>query len=76
MSHFKPVVRNINTHDLYFYNGENEFTNIRTGVTGKVSDTAAAKTFKINPELSILLNENPLIATLINKAQLTVEIIK
>ena len=72
---FKPVVRNIKTQDVYFYNGDNEFTNIRTGVTGKVSDKAAAKTFKINAELSLLLNEYPLIAELINKADLTTEII-
>lgn len=70
---FKPVVRNVNTKDIYFYNGNNEFTNIRTNVTGKVSDAAAQKTFKINPELSIMLNEYPLIAELINKTQMMIE---
>lgn len=73
MCHFKPVVRNIRTEDIYFYNGGNNFTNIRTGITGRVSDIAASKTFKISPELSILLNDYPLIAELINKADLTIE---
>ena len=72
---FKPVVRNKKTQDVYFYEGENTFTNIRTGIGGKVSDAAAQKTFSISPELSILLNEYPLIAELINKADLTTEII-
>ncbi len=70
---FKPVVRNLKTNDLYFYKGENEFQNIRTGVCGKVSDTAAQKTFGINPEMSILLNENPMIAEMINRLNLTYE---
>lgn len=72
---FKPVVRNLKTMDVYFYNGDNEFTNIRTGVTGKVSDTAAQNTFGISPELSIMLNEYPMVAKLINKMGLTTEII-
>lgn len=68
--HFKPVVRNIRTKDIYFYHGNNEFENIRTGKKGKVSDNAARNTFKINPELSVLLNEFPMIAVLINKIDL------
>lgn len=75
MSHFKPVVRNIKTNDIYFYNGENSFTNIRTGVSGKVSDKAAKETFKINPEMSILLNDFPLVATFIEKCDLKTQII-
>ena len=74
MSHFKPVVRNIRTKDIYFYKGNNEFENIRTGVSGKISDVAAQKTFRLNPELSALLNEFPMLATLINKLSLTVDL--
>lgn len=73
MSPFKPVVRNIRTKDIYFYKGDNEFENIRTGVSGKVTDVAAQKTFRLNPELSVLLNEFPILSTLINKLELTVE---
>lgn len=75
MCHFKPVVRSVKTKDLYFYNGGNEFTNIRTKVSGKVTDLAAQKTFKISPEMSILLNDYPMVAELINRLDLTTEII-
>lgn len=69
-SEFKPVVRNINNQDIYFYNGNNNFTNIRTGVSGTVTDNAAAKTFKLNLEISILLNEFPLVADFIKRMDL------
>lgn len=72
---FKPVVRNIKTQDIYFYNGENEFENLRTGIKGKISDKAAQNTFKISAELSILLNDYPMIAELIKRADLTTEMI-
>ena len=72
-SDFKPVVRNYRSNDLYFYNGENSFTNIRTGKSGTVTDEAARKTFGINPEATILLNEYPMIAEMINKLQLIIE---
>ena len=70
---FKPVVVNQKTRDMYLYNGENSFTNIRTNVTGTVSDEAARKTFKINPELSVLLNEFPIITKLVSKLGLIYE---
>lgn len=73
LSTFKPVVRNQFNQDIYFYNGENHFKNIRTGVSGTVSDEAAQKTFRINPELSILLNDFPMIAELINRLDMKVE---
>ena len=69
-SDFKPVVRNIKTNDIYFYEGENKFTNIRTGVGGAVSDKAAAKTFIIASELSVLLNEFPTVADFISRLNL------
>lgn len=70
---FKPVVRHKRTKDIYFFNGGNSFTNIRTGISGEVSDSAATQTFRINPELSILLNEYPMITKLINKMDLITE---
>jgi len=69
-SDFKPVVRNIKTNDIYFYEGENKFTNIRTGIGGVVSDEAAAKTFIIASELSVLLNEFPTVADFISRLNL------
>lgn len=70
---FKPVVRHKTTKDIYFYEGGNKFTNIRTKVSGEISDIAARKSFIINPELSILLNEFPNIAKLINRLNLITE---
>lgn len=66
----KPVVRNIKNDDLYFYEGENKFENIRTGLKGSVSDTAAQKTFLINVEATEILNEFPLVAEMISRLDL------
>jgi len=71
---FKPVVRHRITKDIYFFEGGNKFTNIRTNKSGEISDSAAQKTFGVNPELSILLNEFPIIAKLINKLDLITEL--
>lgn len=72
-SDFKPVVRNVRSNDLYFYEGENIFTNIRTGKSGTVTDEAARKTFSINAEATILFNEYPLLEKFVNKLGLTIE---
>jgi hypothetical protein len=72
---FKPVVRNVNTQDLYFYEGENSFENIRSGKKGVVSDAAAQKTFLINVEASQLINDYPIIAELINKLDLKYDVL-
>lgn len=74
--HFKPVVRNIKSDDLYFYEGGNVFKNIRTGVSGKVKDEAAKNTFRINLEATQMLNENPCIEKLISALSLRIEIVK
>lgn len=66
----KPVVRNIKSNELYFYEGENVFTNIASGVSGKVTDVAAQKTFRINIEATEIINEFPLISEMINKLNL------
>ena len=70
---FKPVVRNKHTNDLYFYNGENSFTNIRTKTSGTVSDEVARKTFNINYEATSIINDYPIVAEMINKLQLIIE---
>lgn len=72
---FKPVVRNVNTNDLYFYEGDNKFVNIRSGKDGRVTDAAAQKTFLINQECSVMFNEFPLVAELINKLDLKYDVL-
>lgn len=68
-----PIVRNIITNDLYKYEGENKFTNLRSGVSGVVSDEAARKTFLINAEATIVINENKVIEKLINILNLKID---
>jgi len=71
----KPIVRNIKTNDLYSWDGK-LFTNLRTGVSGIVSDEVARKTFRINLEATELIGKNPLIAELIKAASLKCQITK
>ena len=72
-SDFKPVVRNVRSNDLYFYEGENKFTNIRTGKSGIVTEESARKTFNINLEATAILNEYPMVVEMIKKMQLIIE---
>ena len=67
---FNPVVRNIRSNDLYFYEGGNKFKNIRTDKSGEVSDDAARKTFVINLECTILFNEYPMLSKMVKKLDL------
>jgi hypothetical protein len=67
---FKPVVRNIQNNDAYFYLGENKFQNIRTGKEGEIDDETAQRVFKINVEASAIINEYPIVAELISKLNL------
>lgn len=69
----KPVVRNIQNNDLYFYEGESVFRNIRTNKTGKVDDETAKRVFKINIEATQIINEFPNIEMLIIKLNLKLE---
>lgn len=66
----KPVVRNIQNNQLYFYEGENNFKNIRTGAVGNVDDETARKIFKINIEATEVINEYPMVAELIKRLHL------
>lgn len=61
----KPVVRNIQNNDLYFYEGENKFRNVRTGKDGVVDDETARKIFKINVEATEIINEYPIVEEMI-----------
>jgi hypothetical protein len=70
---FKPVVRNIQNNDLYFFEGGNTFTNIRTGKSGEINDELAQKVLKINTEASLILNEYPQVADMINRLNLKIE---
>jgi len=66
----KPVVRNIQNNDFYFYEGENVFRNIRTDKSGTVDDETARKVFKINIEATEMINEFPIIEEMIKQLNL------
>ncbi len=66
----KPVVRNIQNMELYFYEGENSFKNIRTEKTGIVDDETAKRIFKINVEATMIINEYPEVGNLIKTLNL------
>ena len=64
------IVRNIQTNDLYRYHGNDEYTNIRSGVRGEIKPELAQKIFKINLEATELIEQYPEIEKLINKLKL------
>lgn len=71
-----PVVRNIQNGDLYFYLGENKFSNIRTGNDGIVDDESARKVFRINIEATEIINEYPVVCEMIKRLNLKFDKIK
>lgn len=64
------IVRNIENNDLYRYLGENMFKNIRTGKEGIISGEQARRVLKINLEATELINEFPIIETMIKQLNL------
>lgn len=65
-----PVCRNIQNGDLYFYHGENKFSNVRTGKEGTVDDEAARRIFRINVEATQMIDEYPMVAEMIKSLNL------
>lgn len=64
------IVRNIQNNDLYRYLGENKFRNLRTGKEGTVTDEMAKEIFKINLDATAIINENPIVETMIKQLNL------
>lgn len=67
------IVRNIQNNDLYLWLGENRFRNLRTGKEGEVDEEKAKEIFKINLEATAMINEFPIIKTIISKLNLKIE---
>jgi hypothetical protein len=68
-----PIVRNIQNNDAYKYLGGNRYKNIRTQKEGEVSEETAQKIFKVNIELTAMVNENPLVEDLIEALNLKID---
>lgn len=67
------VVRNIQNNDLYVYEGNDVYRNMRTQVRGNVPPEVAEKIFKINVEVTGMWSKYPLIEDLIHKLNLKIE---
>ncbi len=67
---FRPVVRNVQNNDLYFYEGGLKFTNIRTGKSGDIETEVAEKVLKINVGATEILNEYPEVVNMIKQLNL------
>jgi hypothetical protein len=70
LSEMNPIVRNIKTNDLYQYEGENKFTNLRTGKSGVVSDEVARKSFVVNVEATSMFDEFPIVKEMVQRLNL------
>jgi len=66
----KPIVRNIQNNDAYEFLGGNRFRNLRTAKEGEVDEEKAKDVLKFNIEATELINEFPIIETMIQKLQL------
>lgn len=64
------VVRHINTNRLYKYHGNDEYTNLFTGVRGKITPEQAQNIFKISLEFTDILHQYPLVEEMIIKLKL------
>jgi hypothetical protein len=67
------IVRHIENGIFYRYHGDDEYTNLHTGIRGKVSEVAAKKYFKINLEATALFSENPLLEDMVGRLKLFLE---
>lgn len=68
-----PVCRNKKTGDLYLYQGDNQFKNIRTGKEGVIEPELAQKILSVNVEATQMLNEYPHLQQLISGLNLVME---
>jgi hypothetical protein len=73
MQDSKPIVRNIQTNDVYEWQHSDTYQNLRTGAIGEVKPEVATKCFVINVPLSVLVGEFPELKMFINKLDLRLD---
>lgn len=66
----RPMLRNIQNNDIYEFLGGNRFRNLRTAKEGDVDEEKAKDVFKFNLEATELINEFPIIETMIKELNL------
>lgn len=67
-----PILIHVSNGDLYRYDGGEKYTNIRTGVSGEVTDEKAKQVFKIHVPLTVMIGKNKNIQKLINGLNLKI----
>jgi len=66
----KPICQHKKNKDMYRYEGDNKFTNMRTNQSGEVSDELANKIFIFCPEVSETIKDYPIVEEMISRLQL------
>jgi hypothetical protein len=69
---FYPFLSHRKTKAIYKFKGGLEFENIVTGNKGEVTEETANKVFFMEPELSQLCNDYPLVSELIKALDLKI----
>lgn len=67
------IVRHIKTNALYVAHGNHEYTNLQTGVRGKIPAATARKNFVINLAATVLFGEFPLVEQMVMKLGMVLE---
>lgn len=67
------ICRNTQTNDLYLYQGDNTYKNLRTGAVGVIPEDMAQKYLVVNIEATQIINDFPLVAEMINRLNMCVD---
>lgn len=68
------IVRHVKTNKFYRYLGNNQYTNLFTGVTGEVLPEHAQRIFKINLDATEIFNEYPILDQLVARLKLGADV--
>ena len=68
-----PIVINTQTKDLYQYEGDNKYRNLRTGKTGEISEELAKKYLVVSLQATEIINSYPLVGELISRLGMGVD---
>ena len=67
------ILRHLETNALYIAHGDDEYTNLQTGVRGKIKPSTAKKRLVINLSATALFNEFPVVEEMVTKLGMVLE---
>ena len=73
MAKTTALVKNRITGQIYQWEGENDFTNLSTGVSGNIPQKLASEAFVLPVELNLIANKYPEVLGLIKTLQLKLD---